>query len=799
MSTVLPQYPFDPTGTASTNVVTETQAIQSRGMFDHYYIIPRSGPFYAESVKLRLYPTGANVNNPLGGELLEEGVHYNFGYHFAHASHTIGKAVYAAISFYDRALEGQLRMEYQNVGGDWVLDDQKFTELLANVAYNPRIATWEQVVELPFQFPVVNHDFNIDDFVGMSEVVDQLEDITEAIAESSAGSSASHVLDKNNPHDVTKDQVGLGLVENYPVAAVNEATQGTANNRYMTPLRTKQLIDAIAMAAHTAHLSDYTNPHQVTKTQVGLGNVQNYALSSQAEAEAGASNARYMTPLRVREAIIAIVGTAFANHVTDHTNPHGVTKAQVGLGNVPNIGVASDAEAIAGQGDGGLITPRLLGMVLSETLGEGVADHIAASDNPHGVTKGQVGLGEVQNFGLASEAEARDATAANKYMTPLAVRQAINALVGDSSNAHVSDFDNPHHVTAAQVGTYDRAELDQLLENKLDQTEVAGDSARVYGLNQEGLAAWISSQKAGDSINFDGKSYTEVKADILSGKAADSAMLDGKSYQDIKAEITAVTNASSFQFPLGGVPVVADGTGAMVTAPENWLKIGTMLQPLDYAYADLTLMITGGRDEDEEHGRHHSVLVEIATTNDYPAEDPTVTQMPLIVREAICKYLTPATFPINIGYVINQSETRPSLDIYIKSEGMMTPWTVTELSNKLFTPADIGLIDEVADLVTVEPSGITYATVLLEGTAEIEALQAFTQRTDNPHQVTKAQVGLGSVSNFGTSTPAEAITGTATNKFMTPATTAAKVDDSIGVLCDELIEVIDDALLNLFA
>lgn len=798
MSTVLPQYPFDPTGTASTNLVTETQAIQSRGMFDHYYIIPRSGPFYAESVKLRLYPNGANVNNPLGGELLEEGVHYNFGYHFAHASHTIGKAVYAAISFYDRALEGQLRMEYQNVGGDWVLDDQKFTELLANVAYNPRIATWEQVVELPFQFPVVNHDFNIDDFVGMSEVVDQLEDITEAIAEASAGSSASHVLDKNNPHDVTKDQVGLGLVENYPVAAVNEATQGTANNRYMTPLRTKQLIDVIAMTAHTAHLSDYTNPHQVTKTQVGLGNVQNYALSSQAEAEAGASNARYMTPLRVREAITAIVGTAFANHVADQTNPHGVTKAQVGLGNVPNIGVATDAEAIAGQGDGGLITPRLLGLVLSETLGEGVADHIQDANNPHGVTKGQVGLGEVQNFGLATEAEARDATAANKYMTPLAVRQAINALVGDSSNAHVSDFENPHNVTAAQVGTYDRVEIDEFLGTKLGSEDTAGDSGRVFGLDQAGLEAWIGGLTAGNAEEFDQKTYVEVKEDILAGKAADAGMLDGMTYAEIRTEISQSVEGSSIQYAIPAISTLADDTGQQVLPPVHWLRIGSISPTATDTAPDVTLMITGGRnDEATVPERHCSILFEISTLlGRINSED--VSEL-MLVKEAFVKHLTPPDSVIELGYVSTGLDGEAKVDIYLKTEGARNRFSVTELSYKRFTPASFPVLDEIADLVTEEPVGIAYPTVYTEGTAEIRGLQAFTERKDNPHEVTKAQVGLGNVGNFGTSNNAEAIAGTATNKFMTPASTAAKVDDSIGVLCDELIEVIDDALLNLFA
>ena len=52
-----------------------------------------------------------------------------------------------------------------------------------------------------------------------------------------------------------------------------------------------------------AHISNKSNPHSVTKSQVGLGNVQNYGIATQAEAEAGTSNTKYMTPLRVKQAI----------------------------------------------------------------------------------------------------------------------------------------------------------------------------------------------------------------------------------------------------------------------------------------------------------------------------------------------------------------------------------------------------------------------------------------------------------------------------------------------------------------
>ena len=54
--------------------------------------------------------------------------------------------------------------------------------------------------------------------------------------------------------------------------------------------------------------------------------------------------------------------------------------------------------------------------------------HVANTSNPHGVTKSQVGLGSVSNYGIATQAEARAGTSNSKYMTPLRTKEAINAL-----------------------------------------------------------------------------------------------------------------------------------------------------------------------------------------------------------------------------------------------------------------------------------------------------------------------------------------------------------------------------------
>jgi hypothetical protein len=61
---------------------------------------------------------------------------------------------------------------------------------------------------------------------------------------------------------------------------------------------------ALAVASSIANHGGRTdNPHAVTKAQIGLGNVSNFGTATQAQAEAGTDNASYVTPLRVAQAI----------------------------------------------------------------------------------------------------------------------------------------------------------------------------------------------------------------------------------------------------------------------------------------------------------------------------------------------------------------------------------------------------------------------------------------------------------------------------------------------------------------
>lgn len=134
---------------------------------------------------------------------------------------------------------------------------------------------WENKADL-------NHRHKVADIDGLPEKIDE---VTRSKAEKV--DLTGHINNRNNPHNVTKQQVGLGNVTN---------------------------VEQASKVDFQAHLNNRNNPHGVTKTQVGLGNVTNVEQASKQE---------------------------FNAHATNRNNPHGVTKSQVGLGNLDNVRQAS--------------------------------------------------------------------------------------------------------------------------------------------------------------------------------------------------------------------------------------------------------------------------------------------------------------------------------------------------------------------------------------------------------------------------------------------------------------------------
>lgn len=81
-----------------------------------------------------------------------------------------------------------------------------------------------------------------------------------------------------------------------------------------------------------------------------------------------------------------------------------------------------------------------------KVIKESLDAHIGNKSNPHNVTKAQIGLGNVQNLAPA------DMPVSTAQATAIADAKAVGTKAQTDLNAHANRRDNPHNVTRAQLG-----------------------------------------------------------------------------------------------------------------------------------------------------------------------------------------------------------------------------------------------------------------------------------------------------------------------------------------------------------
>lgn len=429
---VIIKYPLDLTGVRPENRVHNEQHTipreRSRGFAPNY------GAFYTKSLVVRHVDTGYT---------LIPTIDYIALHLYEKASKASGQEVCAGILIVNEHLNGTFAVDYQVIGGEFSCNSDAIEELIAALELDNRPVHWGDLLGKPEEFPPSPHLHDIDDLYGFEFVIEALERIRAAILlgdyydheqlrqlianlkiyvddhfQQTNDTLYAHLGNFNNPHKTTKAQVGLGLVQNYQMANQAEAEGGALSDRYMSPKTTMQAMIKYVASQLDPHLANVNNPHQVTKTQVGLSLVDNFATASQAEAEAGVAPDKFMTALRVKQAITKQAGELLNTHINNTANPHQTTKAQVGLSDVDNFSTASQSEAEAGTASNRFMTPLRVKQAIAKLAGDLLNAHIADKANPHNTTKAQVGLGSVQNYPMASAAEAVAGTAADRYMSP---------------------------------------------------------------------------------------------------------------------------------------------------------------------------------------------------------------------------------------------------------------------------------------------------------------------------------------------------------------------------------------------
>ena len=531
-----------------------------------------------------------------------------------------------------------------------------------------------------------------------------------------------------NPHQVTKAEVGLGNVTNHDFTAEVNANSAKVG---ITPEQANYIVAA------TVHIATVAgNPHHVTKAEVGLGNVPNTDFTAE-------------------------VLLADAHRQIFTGNPHQVTKAEVGLSNVPNHDFTAEVEANTAKVG---ITVEQAAAIVANTAKVGItptqASDILAADahiatvtgNPHQVTKAEVGLGNVKNIDCTNASNITTGTLPSSVLPPLAI---TDSYVVNSEVAQLA-------LTVQKGDVAIRTDVSRSFINHTgdntsmaDWQELMTPVDTVLTVNGQIGTVVLSTSDVAEGSNL---YYTETRVRANSDVAANTANRHNHTNKAILDAITAeftielnndilVNNAK-----VGITPAQADAIVA------NTAKVGiTTQQAADITAANAHRAIVAGNP-------HQVTKTEVGLSN-VPNHNFTDEVNANTAHSNIISgnphHVTKAE--VGLGLVPNYDFTAEvnAADTHIA--------TVTGNPHQV-TKAEVGLgLVPNHDFTAEVNANTAKVGITVQQASDILAADAHVATvTGNPHQVTKAEVGLGNVPNVDCTNASNITTGILPSSVLPP-------------------------------
>ena len=253
MANEIKTYILDTEGNNPDNFIKGEQTTLSRpNNEDFAYIIPKFAPFYAKD--FRVY-TRTQL-----GVITEwvEGVDFHFGFQYISGTVNSHLPMYGCIVPVNQNFDGTIIFDYRTCGGNYTLDEQKLLSILNTWKHNPIFASWDNVANPPFAFPVNQHLHNVeedtksyDDFIKWLGSHNPNLDADEIIAQ-------VKTLIANTLRNITKSTVGLGLVENLGILPEKGAASNNSNDFYLTPKTGRMIAKNVMSEVDPETLGVYT-------------------------------------------------------------------------------------------------------------------------------------------------------------------------------------------------------------------------------------------------------------------------------------------------------------------------------------------------------------------------------------------------------------------------------------------------------------------------------------------------------------------------------------------------------------
>ena len=310
------RHELDLTGVSPNNLVAnEPHTMKAR---NRRIVVPLYGGFYCESLV---------ITDTVTGRTLVDNQDYIVDDFLQVPMDLSGKEIATTIVVINKAISPTVSLTYQTIGGLYSVNADELKQQIETLKLDNRPVLWDNILGKPDAYPPTPHMHDIGDAYGFEYIVHVLERIRQAILLGNSAELAliwdalnaidltdlkAHLLDKNNPHDTTLQQLG-GLTETEILDLIRKNAQDLT-----------ELLN---------HIKDKNNPHDTTADQVDAFNRK--------------ETRDLIEALRV--AIVKLIDT----HVSNKSNPHDVTPAQL---KVPTIIEMNDAITVAKNAVTQLIT-----------------------------------------------------------------------------------------------------------------------------------------------------------------------------------------------------------------------------------------------------------------------------------------------------------------------------------------------------------------------------------------------------------------------------------------------------------
>lgn len=223
-------YPFDPSSASLLNKIVGEIVPLTFINIRYKYIIPAAAPFFSKELIIK------HTNNSGVSRILRQGIDYNLVFPYYEATVSLNKEVYGGIQFLDIAINGNVTLVYQTVGGIWVPTLAEVLSKFTDVATTPVSTLWESVLQSSNVFPsgLTTWDYSITPKI--KEVISELSSAGISVQLRPSLAKSPRVGSVFIP---TKDEVGLANVDNFRTATAAETITGTSGSLFVTPLGVK--------------------------------------------------------------------------------------------------------------------------------------------------------------------------------------------------------------------------------------------------------------------------------------------------------------------------------------------------------------------------------------------------------------------------------------------------------------------------------------------------------------------------------------------------------------------------------